>query len=456
MFFISKVISLSTDCPDIINLAYGMNMHLIQPQFYMNLTTLDCCSNTFGISCTNETVIEINWSGKSLNGTVNTTAIPSTTTHIDFGSNKLTGDLTGLSTNYSFLDISRNMFSGQFASIPTTAAHINCFQNRFSGDIPEMSLSSLYWLQAHENRFTGSVPSFPNSMVLFWIQNNLMNGTMPILNEGMWNLGLGGNLLTGQLADFPSSLRNLYIDNNFFTGVFPPKRCFLEHLYLSYLDISGSIDITRPTIFDIAYSKISDLTIRDTSGLSICKLSNTPLKDKVDYYPMCERNNLYSLPTITTSTITASSLFNLSTVGTLFTTQIVSTSAVETDLEIESNAIQTPSATTLYVSSNTLKSPVVTLRRRIFTTTNVLTNDYTITRTGSTVVFHNSSMVETSIQTQTLNYFPANNDNMFKVDSLSITKTIRLIINTIVITYIFSEVNRTRKSPRKKQTSFQI
>ena len=68
-FLINFVFSMSVDCIDVVSLAYEMNMHIMQPQMYINLSDYDCCSaNNPSITCLENRVVAIDWNSKSLNG----------------------------------------------------------------------------------------------------------------------------------------------------------------------------------------------------------------------------------------------------------------------------------------------------------------------------------------------------------------------------------------------------
>ena len=80
LFTILLLIStaVSNDCPDVINLAFGLGMPSAQPLTWAALQS-NCCSAS-GITCIGQVVTEVTWVGLGLNVFINETAIPSSMT----------------------------------------------------------------------------------------------------------------------------------------------------------------------------------------------------------------------------------------------------------------------------------------------------------------------------------------------------------------------------------------
>ena len=131
--------SVSLDCPDMINFATGLNLHLAQPEIMNELIT-DCCAAT-RITCISLRVTYIDWYYLGLNGTINGTAIPSTVI---------------------FISLSRNLLSGNIpVNLPTNLGYLYLYSNRLSGDVSSLPANILFlhlgrWNQPG-NQFTGNL-----------------------------------------------------------------------------------------------------------------------------------------------------------------------------------------------------------------------------------------------------------------------------------------------------------
>ena len=230
---------LSEDCPNVIQLALGLQMDVVQPLLMSQLQT-DCCNAT-GITCFEQNVIIVVWSGYRLNGTINATAIPVTLVNFDL----------------------------------------------------------------QRNLITGKVPSFQNGIRNIFLSDNLLNGTIPAITSSILYLDLSRNQLTGSIPELPNNLSNLYLFGNQLTGIIPPLPSTLNNLRLghpSYLGnhLQGTIYLIQPVRLMINGNWITNVIVNDTSQLSQCDLSQNPLLGipSLDSLPMCLQNGLYSANTL--------------------------------------------------------------------------------------------------------------------------------------------------------------
>ena len=132
-------IQASSDCPNLIQLAFGLGMHIKQSTIW-NALLFDCCS-AGGVTCATQRVTQISWINLGLNGTINETAIPNGLTHLYLDENKLTGTIpsyfpAGLIT----LWLDGNKLYGNLPSFPSTLQYIDLGYpgfpgNRFSGTL---------------------------------------------------------------------------------------------------------------------------------------------------------------------------------------------------------------------------------------------------------------------------------------------------------------------------------
>ena len=192
----STIYAVSSDCPNMVELARGFGMQTTRPAIWTALQG-DCCIAS-GVTCdVSQRVTQISWFNIGLNGTINGTAIPSSVT-----------------------------------------------------------LLHLY----NNAAITGSIPSS--------------------LPSGLVELSVRGNQMSGDLPSFPSTLQYLALG---YPG--SPQNHF-----------TGSLRLNRPFELYINFNWITDVVVQDSSGLSICNLSNNPLlgNPNIVGLTMCTQNGLYS------------------------------------------------------------------------------------------------------------------------------------------------------------------
>ena len=308
MFMSLLSLVLSTDCQEVINLAIGMNMDLIQPTIMSNLSSFDCCDVNYNpsISCTTDRVKEINWNGLKLNGTVNSSAVPSTLVTLRLNTNKLFGPLKELPSTLGSLDVLDNLFDGLLPVTTVNMTYFRVSRNGFNGSI-QMIPNGLTVYSVYNNKLHGSLDSIPDTLQVLAVQNNYLNGTLPPFNA-LWNIGLANNFFTGELPVLSSLVTHLYCDNNNLSGVLPTIPFNIVHLVISNNFFYGSIIVKRPAILLINNNTITDLVIYDASVLTSCDVSKTPLLGKVSNYTICAKSNLYTLLNTTYTIISTSTI----------------------------------------------------------------------------------------------------------------------------------------------------
>uniref|UniRef100_A0ACD5WFV2 Uncharacterized protein n=1 Tax=Avena sativa TaxID=4498 RepID=A0ACD5WFV2_AVESA len=221
---------------------------------------------------------------------------------LDLKNNTLSGKFPGFLQNaagLSFLDLSRNMFSG---SLPTWISGkmpslevLILRSNMFYGHLPKQlftTLSSLHYLDVAHNNISGRIPSslaslkamtgryeasknnysddsiitvnkdqerqftldYTNPIVLMDLSCNSLTGHIPVglsLLKGLQTLNLSNNQLDGTVLDnigALSKLESLDLSHNYLAGEIPSSLSdltFLSWLNLSYNDLSGRIPSGR-------------------------------------------------------------------------------------------------------------------------------------------------------------------------------------------------------------------
>ncbi|KAL4594971.1 hypothetical protein ACB092_12G057700 [Castanea dentata] len=201
---------------------------------------------------------------------------------IDLSANRLEGTLPLFPTNLTFLNLSKNRFSGSISSLCKINAQLlafldlsdnilsgrlpNCFMhwrklivlnlagNNFFGEVPTSlgSLSGLKTLNLNNNNFFGELPSSLgncSSLIVMDLGKNRFSGKVPAwIGEGL------------------PRLFSLSLHSNNFAGSIPLHLCWLKDLRildLSLNDISGTIPQ--------CLNNFTGMTQRGTSSVGIIK-----------------------------------------------------------------------------------------------------------------------------------------------------------------------------------------
>ena len=126
---------------------------------------------------------------------------------VELSDNQLNGPIPSLNglTNLQALYLSKNQLSGLIPSLNglTNLQTFSVYENQLSGTLaPFNQLSNLTALYLNNNRFIGSAPDLPASLLRFDISNNLLNGIIPnslantAIAAGQLMLCGTGNILT--------------------------------------------------------------------------------------------------------------------------------------------------------------------------------------------------------------------------------------------------------------------
>ena len=132
--FVILVVSISIDCPNVIDLARGLGIQISQTAIW-NLLQSDCCDAATGLTCTGDRVTVINWSFKLLNGFINGTAIPSGLLTLMLNSNQIIGSIPSLPSNLTKLWLHNNNMGGDVPTLPDSLIDLNIGFNQFTGTV---------------------------------------------------------------------------------------------------------------------------------------------------------------------------------------------------------------------------------------------------------------------------------------------------------------------------------
>ncbi|GKV30367.1 hypothetical protein SLEP1_g39183 [Rubroshorea leprosula] len=173
---------------------------------------------------------------------------------IDLSKNKLEGPLPVFPVNVTFINLSKNNFSGSISSLCTITSgnlvFLDASHNQLSGKLPDCMTqwTSLVVLNLANNHLSGKIPSSIGSLSCLeslGLQNNNFSGEIP------WALGscsalqfldLNYNSFSGiiptWIGERLSSLTFLLLRSNNFSGDIPLKLCWLTNIML--LDLSNN------------------------------------------------------------------------------------------------------------------------------------------------------------------------------------------------------------------------
>eukprot|EP00834_Sanchytrium_tribonematis_P006365 NODE_462_length_7167_cov_0.402518.p3 type:complete len:283 gc:universal NODE_462_length_7167_cov_0.402518:1412-564(-) len=279
MVFLPSIYSLSRDCPDMINLAIGLNMSQTDPLIYNQMIT-DCCNVNGYVVCTGsnstQRVKEIRFDFMKINGVINSTAIPNAVTIFSVYINSVKGPIPDdLPSSIRQLTLGSNKMYGQLPiKLPPNLITLELVAAKFNG-----SLEHLFDVAPHLQLFQGWLCEYTR------IPN--------IIPKGPYMFRVNGNKITGNLPSIPTSITYLDVSNNFMTGCVQLSTLYYE-AYLKYNLFQGPLIIQKPIQFDVSHNHITNVTILDATGLTKCDLSFNPLAYLNDTAPTNETRGVHS------------------------------------------------------------------------------------------------------------------------------------------------------------------
>ncbi len=502
----------SIDCPDLINFARGLNMHLVQPAKMTQMINFDCCDSVQNptIGCTAARVSFISWSALQLNGTLNMTAFPSAATYIAMANNKISGNISVIPNRITNYYAENNRFSGVLPALPTSVDQMTFGNNLLTGTLPNFP-PIIQYFSANGNAFTGSIPSipaslatlslafnqltqlppsFPTLLTTIYLNNNLLVGSIPApLLVPMLHLVVNNNQLSGTIPPLPSTLNTLRVYNNNFTGVLPTIPYDIRSIYIGPGNqLSGSVNVSRPSYVDLRDNYIFSLTIKDTSILVSCNLDNTALFGKVDALTMCSRLGLLSFTSNVPNTPTYSSTYKQGTISSfaisLASSPVGSPTNVQTMQNVQSATINQTThnsyssitasqnlSTTQYIQSLYNPETLYYDSKTSFTSTTSTSIEPTeyassisslVKQTTSKLLLQTSKLTLKSTKTTLKKSISVSNvftsvstidiyNNTIAVQSITPFLVIRLLCDVFVFLYILNTITRLKKIRKHKR-----
>ncbi|RVW72126.1 Receptor-like protein 12 [Vitis vinifera] len=236
--------------------------------------------------------------------------------HIDplikLSDNQISGNLSGVLLNNTYIDLSSNCFMGELPRLSPQVSRLNMANYSFSGpispflcqklngksnlEILDMSTNNLagelshcwtYWqsltrLNLGNNNLSGKIPDSMGSLFeleALHLHNNSLSGDIPPSLRNCTSLGLldlGGNELSGNLPSWmgeTTTLMVLRLRSNKLIGNIPPQICQLSSLII--LDVANnSLSGTIPKCFN-NFSLMATIGTEDDAFSSLERSSFT-------------------------------------------------------------------------------------------------------------------------------------------------------------------------------------
>eukprot|EP00834_Sanchytrium_tribonematis_P005598 NODE_350_length_8989_cov_0.477684.p2 type:complete len:436 gc:universal NODE_350_length_8989_cov_0.477684:6822-5515(-) len=365
MLFHLVLLSISLDCPKLVDFAYYLNVNIISPSIFTSLQG-DCCIST-GITCLNGNVDIIRWPSttftRPLDGYLNGSCIPPNLRQLNLNTNQIKGELPKLPDTLTALVLSDNRLTGPL-QWPDSLQFILLMGNAFSGNLPRFPKSLIHIklnsikvngtlssfpnttqvIDIEASQLTGIIPDLPNSMTILKIMHSQLTGPIPIMPpnliqfdltysnlnatffppfpNSLTGFSIQGSRVSASLPDkFSNSLVDLYLNNNLLTGMIPSS-CFpssLTTLRMNDNFLSGTVNISSSIkILRIENNLVDQLIISDPSQLTDCNAQNNHLSYLPIYanYSKCIFGSFYTPPLTTTTANLINSTTRLLTIST--------------------------------------------------------------------------------------------------------------------------------------------
>eukprot|EP00835_Amoeboradix_gromovi_P000290 NODE_10_length_47437_cov_0.363429.p8 type:complete len:457 gc:universal NODE_10_length_47437_cov_0.363429:43594-42224(-) len=417
-FLHALAVGMSSDCPNVVSLAYGLKVDVNQVEI-MNNIILNCCGPSTGVTCDGDRVTQIIWASMGLTGTINETAVPSGLELIDLHGNSITGNVPSV--------------------LPSSLKSFTLHTNQLTGVFPRYELGSLTTLSMSNNKLSGNLQleGYPNLQVISF-SNNMMNGSISTFPSPMTYIYLGVNKISGEIPPVPYGIVDIYIGNN---------------------QISGTLISVRPTRLSALRNLLTDITINDPTSLLICSLGYNPLlgNPNLAYYPsICSFTGIFypALTTIpsTTSSSTAPSTSSISTAPSKSNASgPTAFLSIQNDSDVPFEYTETHIETLTQVDSDTtegLQNNVPFSTKKPRTLSKVVTSNTRATLPSSSLLPSSRILDYNGMysEIETMYYLPSQWRLKIDVETSNVIKMIiKLIIDTLMLSTIVNRVSyRTR------------
>eukprot|EP00834_Sanchytrium_tribonematis_P001814 NODE_47_length_32105_cov_1.240892.p13 type:complete len:268 gc:universal NODE_47_length_32105_cov_1.240892:17707-18510(+) len=172
----------------------------------------------------------------------------------------------------------------QTAQIPNIPAHVKYIQftnANIGGKLPTL-LEGLETLKVTNANLNQTIPPLPSTLKVLKLIDCNLYGPIPELPPNLQELQVQGNNLTGPLPIFPASLKIVILGDGAREG-----NVFNDRLILQ-----------NPTTLILGNTSIYDVQISNTTSLTYCDLSFSPLQNNINIanFTMCSKYYLTNWP----------------------------------------------------------------------------------------------------------------------------------------------------------------
>ena len=293
----------------------------------------NCCQNpsTSFVTCAFTIVVEINWSNKSLTGTINGTNLPPSLKTLVLSENQIYGTIpTALPTTLTHLDLNGNYLNGTIHSFP----------------------SGLNYIDLSSNQLLGAIPAIPSSATHIDLSSNFLTGTVQFTQGSATYVNLGHNSFSNTLQ-IPSSVATLLIENNQFSDLIVQSPQALKYCNISNNQFTAISHIASLTmcVGYVSFSTENPISFSPTATPISILHSVTSLVQK--------STNIYPLSSLKSVTSLVKKMTNPYPLGGLkYTSAVISTSSTKV------SSYKNSQMATTSQDSSTLNSPILLNRRR--------------------------------------------------------------------------------------------
>eukprot|EP00834_Sanchytrium_tribonematis_P005963 NODE_400_length_8090_cov_0.771522.p1 type:complete len:676 gc:universal NODE_400_length_8090_cov_0.771522:1226-3253(+) len=268
----TRIFSISADCPTLINFLKSLNLHSTDPYLYQ-IIPADCCNNQLGdpqmgtitIGCvdigSNQYITTLYIQNVKINGEIKSQFIPSTLSTLVISNTPLNCSIpVDLPDHLQVLHLTNNKLQGSIPNtMPSRLVDLQLSRNQLN-ILPDLFPNSITTLYLDHNQFT-KMPPIPQNIQYLDISNNFIFDNLPELSSFHLKLfNAINNLIFGAIPILPALMTSLNLQHNQLNGSFPNLPNSIIELKLSFNRLSGNLSNSWPldiAIVDLSHNLLS-------------------------------------------------------------------------------------------------------------------------------------------------------------------------------------------------------
>eukprot|EP00834_Sanchytrium_tribonematis_P008155 NODE_877_length_3349_cov_0.541846.p1 type:complete len:719 gc:universal NODE_877_length_3349_cov_0.541846:588-2744(+) len=235
---ITRLYSISADCPAVMSFLQGLNLHITDPVLYQSIPA-DCCTthinNALGflsISCISTSPFHVNsiyLENVKINGTIK--------------SQFIVPSLGYLLIKYTTLNTTIP------SDLPNTLIGLYLDYSNIYGSIPDTLPSQLQLFSAVYNQLTGLPSSFPVLIQGIYLSGNKLTRLPAVFPPDTTSVSMDNNQIYDQLSpSMPGKMKHFHVFNNYIYGTIPSTLPdTITELWIQMNNIQGAIPATLPS-----------------------------------------------------------------------------------------------------------------------------------------------------------------------------------------------------------------